>query len=573
MLTTLTENSRAVPDTETAEQSTPSLPDLYRTLSELIANPEEFFDDLIRLESGPNHVIVRACHRAEPIISIREVANPLAEAKTNSNATTENNDGSSATTPSGILEAKFAPTTGSNLREMLNNEFKAATLHQTSRLLQQTAGTTKLQPLEPQQWEAPARAKKLLTAATCVFYAASIAESLNDYIDELANDIESETEGLLKPPVIKLLEESCPNRQFDSANNQQPEEPAALEFTSRRTGTTIHQYNKTALMLACSPESIAANAGATPWMLAQRTTGPHPNHQGQFIGKERASAIALGMSAHGWNRMTKIDPHVTRTIINYCTDLEEAAGFINWLTSQNRPLPTPNAVELLLKQDIRVVLSSRTESLYEQNIRRVATLTIRCDTTELDSHENEREIRQQFTDAITYASYMTALDKKVTATTWGGIIKAVKRWHLQMDRDKTKKEWDAIIKANNGTIRSWEPIIERFEHRDVTAVELTDETMLLEEALDMNHCVHLYGAKANRGIVRIFSLHDQTDQRATVSIFMTNGLWKVEQTKCVGNHPAPQMMQDCASELATTCNQNAPDSTNESRERKAAQQS
>ena len=570
MLTTLTENSRAVPDTERAERSTPSLPDLYRMLSELIANPEEFFDDLIQLESGPDHVTVRASHLAEPIISIREVANPIAKAKTSSSAKTENNDDSSAITPFGILEAKLAPTTGSNLSEILNNEFNAAMLHQTTSLIQKTAKAAKLQPLDPQQWEEPAHTKKLLAAATCVFYAANIAESLNDYIDELANDIKSDTDRLLRPPVIKLMEKSCPNKQFSSATGQQREEPDTLEFTSRRTGTST-QYNKTALMLACSPETMAANAGATPWILAQHTTDQHPSHQGQFIGQERAYAMALGMSPHGWNRMTKMEPDVTRTIINCCTDLEEAASIINWLTAQSQQLPTPNVVEMLMRQDIRIALSNRTENLYEQNIRRVATLIIRCDTTRPDSHEKERQIRQQFTDAITYASYTTALDKKVTATTWGGITKAVKRWHLQMDREKTKREWDDIIKANNGTIRNWEPIIERFEHLDVTAVELTDETMLLEEALDMNHCVHLYGAKAKQGAVRIFSLHDQANQRATVSIFLSNGLWKVEQTRCSGNHPAPQVMQDCASELAATCNQNDPDSMNESSKRKAAQ--
>ena len=562
MLKTLTKNSPAVSDTETVERFNPRLPDLYRTLSELIANPEEFFDNLIQLESGPDHVTVRASHLEEPLISIREVANPLAEAKTNPSINTNNDSPDRAAF--GLLEARFAPTTKGNLREMLNNEFKAAMLHQTSRLLQQTAEAAKLQPLEPKQWEEPAHAKKLLTAATCTFYAASIAESLNDYIDELAKDIESETESLLKLPVIKLLEESCPNKKFKSTDDQQPKEPDILEFASNHTGTTIPQYNKTALMLACSPETMEANAGAAPWILAQEITGQHPTHQGQFIGDERACAMALGMSARGWTRMTKMEPNVTRTIINYSADLEEASRIINWLTSQSQQLNTRNVAELMIRQDVKTVLGSPTESLYEQNIRKVATLAIRCDPTSPDSHEQRRQIQQQLTDAITYASYTAALNKKVTATTWGGIIKAVKRWHHQMNREKIKQEWDHIIKANNGTIRSWEPIIERFEHLDVTAVELTNETMLLEEALDMNHCVHLYGAKAKQGIVRIFSLHDQADRRATVSIFQSNGLWKVEQTRCIGNHPAPQTMRECASELANACNQNTNGNADES---------
>ena len=159
---------------------------------------------------------------------------------------------------------------------------------------------------------------------------------------------------------------------------------------------------------------------------------------------------------------------------------------------------------------------------------------------------------------------MSALNRRVTATTWEGVVKAVKRWRRRMDRDKTRGEWDKIIEANNGTIRNWGPIMEGFEHPDVTVVELTDETMLLEEALDMNHCVHLYGERAERGIVRIFSLRGQADRRATASILLTNGLWKVEQTRCAGNHPAQQMMRDCADALAAACNQNAQGGVNES---------
>ena len=504
-------------------------------------------------------------------MNVREVANPLAEAKTSSSTKTENNDDSSATTTFGILEAEFAPTTESSVSEMLNKEFKAAMLHQTISLLQKTAEAAKIQPLDAQQWEEPAHAKKLLTAVTCVFYAASIAESLNDYIDELDNDIQSDAESLLRLPVTELLDKSSPNKQFNSTTGQQPEKTATLESTFRRTGYTITQYNKTALMLACSPETMAANDGAAPWILAQHTTGQHPNHQGEFIGQERAGAMALGMTARGWSRMTKMEPDVTRTIINCCTDLQEAASIMNWLTAQSRPLPTAFVVEILMRKDVRMALSSPTESLHEQNTRRVATLAIRCHTANTDSYENERQVRQQLTDALTYALYVTALNKKVTATTWGGIMKAVKQWHHQMNRNKTKQEWENIIKANNGTIRSWEPITGRFEHLDVTAVELTNETMLLEEALDMNHCVHLYGAKAQQGAVRIFSLRDQEDRRATASIFLTNGWWKVEQTRHRGNHPAPQIMQDCARELATACNQKAHDSVDKPSERKATQ--
>ena len=556
MTTTLTNAGATVPDAPTPDHFNPSLPELYRILSELIENPEEFFDNLIQLESKPDRVTVRASHLASPLISFTEVDNPLDDAIPRSVAESQDSSEQNTSEPKtpGPLEATYAPSTATSIRQIFADQFKAAMLHRTRILLEQAADAATIPPLDPSQWHDLTHTKNLLTAATCVFYAADIAESLDEYTKELSDNVASEIESLLKLPVIELLERVCPNRPFPE-ETEQPMEPHTFELASRQAGTTIRQYNKATLLLACSTETFEANIGAAPWIVAQNTPNDRPCHQGQFIGQQRASAITLGMTPRSWTRMTKMDPHTTRAIINCCTDLEEAARIINWITAQGQQPNTPHIVELLVREDVRQALTSPKESLHELNIRRVATLSIRRKTTSQNCHEDSRQTRQHLTDALTYAYHTTTLNQEVTATTWGGVIKAVNRWHRQMDHDKTQYEWDSIVKANNGIIRSWQPIIQEFEHADVKAVELTDESMLLKEALDMNHCIHLYGAKAEQGLVRIFSLLDEADKRATASVYLTNETWKVDQTRGSANHAAPQNMQECTRELASACNQ------------------
>ena len=92
-------------------------------------------------------------------------------------------------------------------------------------------------------------------------------------------------------------------------------------------------------------------------------------------------------------------------------------------------------------------------------------------------------------------------------------------------------------------------------HQDVTATELTSECMLLHEALEMNHCVHIYGSRAEQGTVRIFSLTQESGNRATASIILRNGLWQQEQTRGRRNHPTTDAMRECTLALAEACNQ------------------
>ena len=540
------------------ESPRPELPELYQILSELIENPKEFFDSLIQMETRNNNLTVRAWHIPDPVISLRDIPNPISQTGRDSFPATpkENQPVYPPVFPIELCLTPINPKTIDpgevKTKEILAEHFEAALIHRTKEILGHDLS---------QQWDEPARIKDLLTAAKCVFYASDISESLEAYIETLDEHLHKEMEKKLNPQVINLLDQSAASRGFKPSRKETTDEthPKIIRIMDPNMGViriTIGQYNKAALVLSCSKETRSANAGAIPFILAQET--PHQgvshqgvSHQGEFIGRERARAMQHGMTAHGWKKMTHMDPSFTLSIIHYSNDLEEAAGITNWLAHQGEKINESSFSQMMQYTDIREKLSRPPRNLGDLNMGRVAALTI----THKESAQQEQETRHQIADAITYTQRMTLDGTKVTAATWGGMLKAIHQWHQRMNREETWQQWTDIVNANGGKIRSWEPTLGEFKHQDVTATELTDECMLLHEALKMNHCVHLYGSRAEQGTIRIFSLTQESGNRATASIILRNGLWQQEQTRGKRNHPTTDAMRECTLALAQACNQ------------------
>ena len=534
--------------------SRPGLPELYRMLSDLIENPEEFFESLIQVETGDSNLTVRASHIPDPVISLREIPNPISQVGTDRFPATPEED-----EPACPMELCFRPvnsgevsTRETSTEELLAKHFEAALIHRAKEILDHHLS---------QQWEEPERIKDLLTAAKCVFYASGISENLETYIENLDRYLQKKMEKKLNPQVISFLAHSAPSRGFKHSREETPEEDHpdkilhTMDLHMGEIGTTIGQYNKAALVLGCSKETRGANAGAVPFILAQEMSHQEVADQGQFIGMERAQAIRHGMTAHGWKRMTHMDSELTQKIIHWCNDLEEAAGIINWLAHQGEKIDRSSLSQVMQYPDIREKLSRPPRDLGDLNTGRVAALTIAHKGTRIQSAQREQETRHQISDADTYAQRMTLEGTEITATTWGGILKAVHRWHDRINRETTQQQWADIVNNNGGKIRRWEPTLGQFQHQDVNATELTDERMLLNEALEMNHCVHLYGSRAEQGTIRIFSLTQESGNRATASVFLRNGLWQPEQTRGRSNHPTTDAMRECTLALAEACNQ------------------
>ena len=536
------------------ESPRPELTELYQILSKLIENPEEFFDSLIQVETKDNNLTVRAWHIPDPVISLRDIPNPISQAGTDRfPATPEENQ------PVYPMELYLTPINPKTIdpgevktEEILAEQFETALIHRTKEILGHDLS---------QQWEEPAHIMDLLTAAKCVFYASDISESLEVYIDNLDWRLQQEIEKKLNPQVINLLARSAPSRGFKPSREETSEEthPDKILYTMDpnmgEIRTTIDQYNKATLILGCSKETRSANAGAVPFILAQETSHQEVSDQGQFIGKERAQAMQRGMTTHGWKRMTHMDPKLIQSIVLLSKDLEEAAGIINWLAHQGEKIEESNLSQIMQYADIREKLSRPPRNLGDLNMVKIAALTIAHKETHVQSAQQEQDARHQIADAVAYAHRMTLDGTKITATTWGGILKAIHRWHQRMNREETRQQWTDIVNNNGGKIRWWKPTLGQFKHQDVTATELTNECMLLQEALEMSHCVHLYGSRAEQGTVRIFSLTQESGNRATASVVLRGGLWRQEQIMGKRNHPTTDAMRECTLALAEACNQ------------------
>ena len=536
------------------ESPRPELTELYQILSKLIENPEEFFDSLIQVETKDNNLTVRAWHIPDPVISLRDIPNPISQAGTDRfPATPEENQ------PVYPMELYLTPINPKTIdpgevktEEILAEQFETALIHRTKEILGHDLS---------QQWEEPAHIMDLLTAAKCVFYASDISESLEVYIDNLDWHLQQEIEKKLNPQVINLLARSAPSRGFKPSREETSEEtqPDKILYTMDpnmgEIRTTIDQYNKATLILGCSKETRSANAGAVPFILAQETSHQEVSDQGQFIGNERAQAMQHGMTTYGWKRMTHMDPKLIHSIVLLSKDLEEAAGIINWLAHQGEKIEESNLSQIMQYADIREKLSRPPRNLGDLNMVKIAALTIAHKETHVQSAQQEQDTRHQIADAVAYAHRMTLDGTKITATTWGGILKAIHRWHQRMNREETRQQWTDIVNNNGGKIRWWKPTLGQFKHQDVTATELTNECMLLQEALEMSHCVHLYGSRAEQGTVRIFSLTQESGNRATASVVLRGGLWRQEQISGRSNHPTTDAMRECTLALAEACNQ------------------
>ena len=185
----------------------PELPELYQILSELIENPREFFDSLIQVETRNNNLTVRAWHIPDPVISLRDIPNPISQTGMDIfPATLEENQ------PVFPMELCLTPINPEKVnsgevkaKEVLAEHFEAALIQRTKEILGHGPS---------QEWDEPARIKDLLTAAKCVFYASDISESLEAYIETLDEHLQKEMQKKLNPQVINLLDQSAASRGF-----------------------------------------------------------------------------------------------------------------------------------------------------------------------------------------------------------------------------------------------------------------------------------------------------------------------------------------------------------------------
>ena len=540
-LTTITAPAKK-PESKPAH-SVRILAGLYQLLRSLIPDAERFFGSMIEIEETGTRVRVTPRHTGQTVIEFTRTPNPLAMTEGAAESGSPPPEKMRLTMPA--EEETEAPP----IRTTLEREFEQATLEMTKQLLRDEAQAGRLPREDAEFWEDPANEKNLKAAAKCIFYTTTDTGTTGDLVDELHQKTLEAMGEILEADVLDLLRTACPR-----TGTPETEIAPAHELPVHGGGLTIRHYNKAAMLLGCTEEFRRVNGGAVPWILAQPETGGEPTHQGQFIGAERAAALAQGLTPKGWSAMTRATPTTTLTVIHQCGNLSEAAAVINWLADLNRSVDTEPLGQILARPEMRAALAGTGNTTLDRNIRKATALTIGAQTKGSAGPGRGREGQQQLADALTYALATAAEGNHITATTFGGLIKAVKRWHDRLNRERIRQQWQNMVNDHGGVPRTWEPVLETFEHGGVTATELTSEEALLAEALELDHCVHLYGTRSARGNIRVFSLKDQDGTRATTAIMLTDGKWQVEQTRTRKNHQASEPMRECGKALAESCN-------------------
>ena len=527
---------------ETSEAPLPTLPRLYRTLSSLISKPEHLMNQLIQVKPTHDSIVVQDIYQSDPILTLREEPNPLWNSRSNTPQ------------PPGPLCMTIRPESEDSeepesLSALIAQHFNAVLLVKTREILRR-AGEDALQP-GIEDWDRPEHTQEILKAARCVIHAATGLEQIQSHTEYLEREIQDAMSEMMDERVLETVKNWPIPISFEEIGDRSETTPDRM-FKDQQA--TLSGYNKATLLFACSPGALEANRGAIPWMLAQPISQETYVHEGQFIGAERRTAMEYGISPKGWTRMTRMDQQTTQDILHYSRSPWDASGTINWLATLNQKIDRQQLIEILLGIGSAIKLTPETGNLRKENLKKVALLAVGHERSKQESYTETRQARENISDAITYAHQAATEGSPVTAKTWNGLMKAIHRWHERMNEKKTRAEWERIVSANQGKIRSWEPLLELWKDEEITATELTDEHMLLEEALEMKHCVHIYGQAAEKGQVRIFALRSKESNRATTSVVQRDGSWIEQQTRGYRNHPPAPAIQQWAQKLVNACN-------------------
>ena len=539
------------------DSAMPLLPTLYRLLTDLIPDRKQFFHELITMTTTPQPVSVTAWHMDEPFITFREEPNPLGPGDGRDDK--KDRDDQQQNMPTSTFHLSTKPERSdteqsTKIEESVHHHFHAALVQRAIDLLEREGAH--LIPSEHADWKSDRNIPTVISAVKCVFYASGSYEyqdALEEYIQDIQTNIARDIDKAYEKRPLELIESHENIRPF----RENPDGTLTFQDKDWRNFPAIRaQYNKAAMFLSCTQRVQDANQGAMPWILAQPEQDETYPHEGQFIGAERALALKYGMSPRGWTYMTQMEPSLTRGLLNDTKTAKKSAELINWLASLSYEINQTHFQLILQKEDVMAQLLKTPQTLIEENLKAVALLAIHHPKK---GNSHDTNTNQKIADAVTYARHMTINGEKITSRTWNGLLKKIHRWHEEMSLQATRDEWARIVQTNEGKVRYWEPVLGEFQRDGITARELTDEEMLLEEALQMKHCVHLYGAKSERGLARIFALTSESGNRATAGLVQTGGEWKKEQTRGYRNHNPAQEMIDFTKELVAACNSGPED--------------
>ena len=330
----------------------------------------------------------------------------------------------------------------------------------------------------------------------------------------------------------------------------------ALEQTARPV--TLQRYNNAVALRAIRQELEATNPGVAPWFTAPAGTDYLPilkqplKHPGQAVQALRETLAQQGVPDRLWTLISKQKPE-TAAVLAAAMGTEKLTGALRALElSHSRP--APEAVLMVMEALTSPTWRNRSQGRQHRQLDQVNTLLFK--QSEMTGREAQANLAEEAADAHDYASGRQREGRDVTATTWGGLMKAVREWEAeQTETNNAATQWRGRMTDSGWKMRVWNDVTGALTLAGgMRAEPLLDEKTLHEEGAKMAHCVTNWADTCASGETRVYVVTGPGLARATAVINRHGSCWTAGQTRLRKNRePAPPHIA-ATREIAATAN-------------------
>ena len=307
----------------------------------------------------------------------------------------------------------------------------------------------------------------------------------------------------------------------------------------------LDQYNLAVRISAWGPEFPIRNQGITALIMGRPAEARGINTPSELVARAKAMLETADVPLRSWKAINALRPE----IICHLLRNHEANNGLRWINTAAMSGVQPDhevtvsmTLTLQTRMDHRVFPDEYRKALLH-NADRVAMLAMKA----MDDGDHNHP-SMEFIDVVDYARQTALQNTKITASTWGRIVRHTRRWHQKQNIDEALARAEELRRKG---YKAWHSLVEEFEHEGLQVVPLDDEIKLITEGVTMKHCVGQYANYTTSGCSRIFSIREQKIILATTEITRRGeNDFKVSQTRAFNNNRPSEEAREAAEEVA-----------------------
>ena len=310
-----------------------------------------------------------------------------------------------------------------------------------------------------------------------------------------------------------------------------------------------------------SKEIEDTNPIAAAWIKNKRPTMVI-NHPGQIITQTRRDFARIGVDPRHWRRISRLDPEIFDHLIKKDLRANTLGIVLNAIGRYQVEGLDRRSIDLarFSLQPYENHVGGVPSPNERQNMEQYVGVILRT-SVDPDTVWREREhFPEGWHEVHDYVNSQISRNQPITATTWGGLVRASDEWHRNRVHEQIRQQIEAEASRNEGLVRGWNSLTDAREYTTnegtrVFVRPLTDSSELRREGLEMHHCVGSYGNQCQSGQSRIFALRSEDGTRLTMEIVKNDrryssgedGKWRVNQIQGQANRETiPAEMQRLA---------------------------